>query len=526
MSAQRRPIPAMRGICSRCLARTRAAAAALFLTLVCVNATPNATAAEVGGAAATVDANGTPSAATTGHTAPLDDEEEEPASNEPVNLNPFGIPDGLPLNYAAPATGPRRACSFYVRLCVSGQGAAAVLTTLARAERVAATLAGQLGADVFDHGTRLHELEIILTPSAAPGPMPPPEERPRLRSRDVRSGLDKAEYFVQLEEAAVASGQGELLLARQMAKLAVLHFAPATDNATLLALSNAMVFDLLADARSASEFDALYMFTHPELTPWRVPALDTLPFDSGVLHEAVTRARATIWGGAALFFDWLDASYGREPGRLLIALAALGPSKTALTEQHWSAEPDVLDVLRITSKDVRFHQSKFEDLWLDYAIDLAKLSKHELPHHPGMNGLQLAWASLAPSQLAWDIPFPTTPRRLLGPAPVQPLGSVYYRINLATKPPNTGVRAEFEWEGYSRMRWCFLAFDSEGKLTKRKPVPVAEKAVFAGDTLVEFGAATELWLVGTALGDPRSPFDPDDLAFEPHGYMVTIGASQ
>jgi hypothetical protein len=73
------------------------------------------------------------------------------------------------------------------------------------------------------------------------------------------------------------------------------------------------------------------------------------------------------------------------------------------------------------------------------------------------------------------------------------------------------------------MRWAFVAFDAAGNVTTRRPIPVAEKAIFAGASLVNTTAAAEVWMVGTALGDPRAPFDPDDEYFEAHGYTVSIG---
>jgi hypothetical protein len=43
-------------------------------------------------------------------------------------------------------------------------------------------------------------------------------------------------------------------------------------------------------------------------------------------------------------------------------------------------------------------------------------------------------------------------------------------------------------------------------------------------TIVDLDRATDVLVVGTNVGDPFVPFDPDDERFEPHGWLLTLAA--
>jgi len=55
-------------------------------------------------------------------------------------------------------------------------------------------------------------------------------------------------------------------------------------------------------------------------------------------------------------------------------------------------------------------------------------------------------------------------------------------------------------------------------------VPTTERSTQAQMTVVDLDVAASLLLVGTNVGDPLYPFDPDDEVWEPHGWILTVAS--
>lgn len=442
-------------------------------------------------------------------------------------LGRYVVPVALPTNL------PLRACSFEQRVCVRGSRAAAVTHALVLAEHYIATLGAQFGSDPTAQSDAAGPLEIVLRahPAAAPildrcpgvlgcralheGPYPfddAPLVHPEtyLLARDMRGGFDSAAYFIELPEEGEESPQFRLQVARELCKVAILRYAPAIDHASLYGMASSLAFTLVPEGRGLWAADAVYAAAHA----WRAPGA------AGATDDPF--ARDVLFGSSVVFFDWLDASYGKQPGKLLLSLAALGATKTRPAATRMLNEPDIFDVLRTTAKDVRFKQSKFDDLWLDYALDRVALSRHALASYPEAEAFRAAWVTQARTLADWDISYPDVPRRLLSAHPVESLGMSAVRIDLANRPKDKGVRAELAWEGFSRMQWAFLQIGADGAVVGRMPFVSAEKAVNAQSSLLDLNRASEVWLVGIQTGDPRAPFDPDDGYWESHAFTATV----
>ena len=77
---------------------------------------------------------------------------------------------------------------------------------------------------------------------------------------------------------------------------------------------------------------------------------------------------------AALFFWWLDATYGASPGALVRAMWALAPTQTPPGAARWNDEPDGFAVLKASFKDALTSGSTIEDLYADAFRGLVPLA--------------------------------------------------------------------------------------------------------------------------------------------------------
>src|SRR5208283_5395137 len=119
--------------------------------------------------------------------------------------------------------------------------------------------------------------------------------------------------------------------------------------------------------------------------------------------------------GASLFYRWLDETFGREPGRLLLGLWALATSRTPAGAWRWGATPSGYDVLRASLKGALSTNSTLDDVLVEFAVARAQ--------------------ALPPPRMAWRIPWPAQPRRLASPEPVSPTGASYLLVDHGGAPP-------------------------------------------------------------------------------------------
>jgi hypothetical protein len=387
---------------------------------------------------------------------------------------------GPPVELSSPALSPKGACSFRHPLCVHpalGTRAApeALLATLAATDRAWETLTQTLALPPPD-GDADGVWRLVLS-DAAPG-----EGTAAPESRDPRARFDRAASYGLVDPRTPAGCALNLAVARAVARGALWRAAPATDEATARAETEALA--RLATACSAGGADDAVFQSLPERT-------------------LVDPASATFDRGAALFFDWLDARFGRQPGALIGGLWALAPTHTPPGAARWSAEPDAFDVLRVSLKDALWPGSTLDDVLVRFAVDRA--------------------LTLTPAPpLAWRIPWPATARRLASPVPPAPTGASYVLVSREGAPAGAKLRLEAQWEDYGRMRWAVVKLDSAGKALAQMVVPSLDRATKASMTLEGLEAARSVLVVGVNVGSTEHPFHPGQTEWEPHGWLLTL----
>jgi hypothetical protein len=408
---------------------------------------------------------------------------------------------------ARPAT-RARACSFRHPACVHGDGApeALVLATLGAVERAWDVATGALAlpppdADVVTGAYDVYLVDALpeLTVSralTAPGP------------RDPRSRVDRTSAFTLIDRHATPGCALDALVAREVLRASLFHVSPATDDASALAETSYLA--RLVAPCALGRVDGVDTFqAHPDRA-----LADAWVDEDAHLGDAFGR-------GAALFYWWLDASYGAEPGAIVRAMWALTPTMTPLGSARWVDEPDGFDVLATSFKGALTTNSTFDDLLLEAAASRALMG-------PADDGTVLPearplGAALRP-RIDWSIDWPATPRRLASPVGVSPTGAAYVAVRHAGAQAGARLRIEVAWEEHAKMRWLVLKLDPSGRERARVAVPTTERATEAQVTVVELDGTETALIVGVNAGEPTEPFDPDDGPWEPHGWTLTVAA--
>jgi hypothetical protein len=414
----------------------------------------------------------------------------------------------------APTPAWTKACSFRHALCVHGApktSGASVMEVLGSAERAwdLATGALVLPAPVLDLETRAYDVYIV-EPFPSIGAPASALIETGLGERDPRAAFDRASAFTLLDRRAAVVGCAlDAIMAREVTRAILFGVAPATEEPVARAqttyLANLMVPCALAEADGVDVFQR-----HPEraiMDPWEGS------------DPSVGQAFAR---GASLFWWWLDDTFGARPGAIVRAIWALQPTTTPLGAWRWNAEPDAFDVLRITFKDALSTGSTVDDVLLDFAVARALMGRAaDDLHAPETRTL----GDVASPRLDWDIEWPTQPRRLAAREPTAPTGSAYLRVRRANAPKGSRLRVETTWEEHAKMRWAVVKLDADGRERGRVLIPAAnEKGTDAQITIVDLDDSDSVLVVGVNAGDPAFQVDPDDVVWEPHGWIVSLAS--
>jgi hypothetical protein len=296
------------------------------------------------------------------------------------------------------------------------------------------------------------------------------------------SRFDRGTSFALVDRSLRAGCSLDRPVARALARGALWASAPATDEGSARAETEALA--RLATSCPGRDEDARAFQEQPERT-------------------LVDPAEGSFDRGAALFFEWLDATFAAEPGALLGGLWALAPTMTATTATHWSGTPTGFDVLGVSLKGALGESSTFEDVLVRFAATRALMTP--------------------PARLAWDVPWPEKARRFASPVPVSPTGASYVRVDLAGARPGAGLRVEATWEDYSRMRWAVLELDSQGREKRLVPITSLPRGTSAAMTVEPLDdGVSRLVIVGVNVGTTEHPFDPNQGVWEAHGWLLTI----
>lgn len=302
-----------------------------------------------------------------------------------------------------------------------------------------------------------------------------------LEGRDPRAHFDRGTTFGLIDRALPPGCVLDRALARALARASLWVAVPATDEGS--ARAQAETLARLAAPCEGDEEDRQEFQSHPERTLVD-PSSDA--FDRG----------------AALFFDWLEATFARDPGGLIRGLWALAPTRTPARASRWSATPTAFDVLSVSFKGARSSGSALDDIFARFAA---------------------ARARFAPAvHISWHLPWPAQARRLASPEPVSPSGASYVLVDHAGARAGATLRLEAQWEDYGRMRWLVVKLDAAGKVMAELPVTSVDRATRASLTIESLETVDSVLIVGVNVGSTEHPFDPDQWEWEPHGWLLTI----
>jgi hypothetical protein len=386
--------------------------------------------------------------------------------------------DAAPANDDGTCPGCLRVCSSRHRFCVEGpRGTAAplALAALAAGDRAWETLTGTLGAPApegeLDGAWRIELADRVDGGGDA-----------WLTARDPLGSFDRGSSVAKVDRALTPGCALDLALARAVSRGSLWRAAPATDEGS--ARAEAETLARLATPCAGGDDDDTGIFqAHPEraLVDPAWPAYDR---------------------GAALFFGWLDATFGAEPGALVVGLWSLSPTRTPVDSPRWAATPTGFDVLRKSLQSALWDGSTLDDVFFRFAVVRA--------------------SAVPPARLAWHVQWPSHARRLAAPEPVAPTGASYVMIDRAGAPPGAKLRLEPEWEDFGRMRWMVVKLDAAGHPTAGVPIGSLDRGTHASITLESLDATDRVLVVGANIGSTEGRFDPGQGEWEPHGWLLTL----
>jgi hypothetical protein len=300
---------------------------------------------------------------------------------------------------------------------------------------------------------------------------------------DPRAHFDRVSSFALVDRATPSGCALDLALARAVARGSLWRAAPATDEGSARAESEALA--RLATSCAPPDDDAAVFQSQPELA-------------------AVDPSSPAYDRGASLFFDWLDTTFGARPGALIIGLWALTATRTPPDAPRWPGAPTGFDVMRASLRNAFGQGSTLDDVFVRFGVALASM-------HP-------------PARLAWHVPWPAQARRLAPAEPVAPTGASYVLVDHAGAQQGAKLRIEAQWEDYGRMRWVAVKLDGAGHSLAEIPVRSLDRGTRASMTVEGLDGVDRVLIVGVNVGSTEQPFDPAQGEWEPHGWLLTVQA--
>jgi hypothetical protein len=307
--------------------------------------------------------------------------------------------------------------------------------------------------------------------------------------RDERGAFDRASSFGLVDRRLAPGCDFEVAVARAVARGSLWRAAPGTDPGSAIAEAEALVH--------------LTTPCSPEPADW----IDLAAFQGNPQRTIVDPTERSFDRGAALFFSWVDAHFGAEPGRLIGGLWALAPTRTSddmWRARHWAGAPTGFDVLRVSLEGALWKGSSLDDLLVRFAVDRATV------------------VSAPPVTPSWIVPWPANPRRLSSGAAPAPTGASYVVVDRAGAPPGSRLRVEAEWEEYARMRWTVVKLDASGRPIAEITVRSVDRVPHASMTIDGLDGTARILIVTTNVGGTERPFDPEQGEWEPHGWLLTV----
>jgi hypothetical protein len=364
-----------------------------------------------------------------------------------------------------------RVCSFRFPFCLwaaPGTERGFVVAALESGERAWSTLADVLGAPAPEGALGdpwpVYLVDGVEGDSFAVSDM-----------RDPLSRFDEAATFALVDRATPAGCRLDLALARAIAAGSLLRAVPGASPGTLRSQSEA-----LADLAAACA----------------APAEDAYTFQSEPWRCVVDPTDGAFDRGASIFFDWIDARFGNQPGSLITGTWALAAPRTG------APTPSLFDVLRESLRGAYGRGTDFDDVLADFAVERASLVPRPA--------------------LSWSLPWPAHARRVAPAHPLDPTGASYVRIDREGAPAGAKLRLEAAWEDFARMRWSVLKRDASGRTLAEFKITSSPLATNASTTIENLDDVDHLLVVVENLGSTEHPFSPDQEKWEPHGWTLTV----
>ena len=410
-------------------------------------------------------------------------------AHAPANAPVFDARDAdLPTLERPPPVGSaawERACSVVHRACVRPSFAtpsAVAEATLDAVDRAWDALVGVMGAPAPE-GPGGEPWDVFVVAPATEGPAA------FFAGRDPRSHFDRGASFGVVDASTPIGCALDEAAARAIARASIWRVAPATDEASATAQVEALARLAAPCAPSDDDDDAISFQSAPERS----------------IADGGSRA---FERGAGMFYGWLEARFGAEPGAVVVGAWALAPTWTASDvwrSGRWASDPTTFDVFRKSLAGALWRASTLDDVFGQFAV--ARATPPLAPPEP-----------LA----AWRISWPAHARRLVSPRPVAPTGASYVVIDHAGAPPGAHLRLEAQWEDYGRMRWTAIKADASGAALRVLPIAATDRATSAAITVEGLDGVDHVLVVGANVGSTDHPFRPDQNEWEPHAWTLTV----
>jgi hypothetical protein len=305
-----------------------------------------------------------------------------------------------------------------------------------------------------------------------------------LVARDPVARFDRASSFALVDRRIPAGCALDFAVARAVARGSLWRMAPATDEGSAIAETQAL-------ARLATP---CYVGNQGDD--------EERAFQDEPERAVVDPTFSDFDRGASIFFEWLDANFATFPGALVGGLWSLAATQTPPKAWRWSGSPTGFDILRVSLKNALGTDSTLDDVLARFAV------------HRGL--------AVPAARLAWHIPWPSKGRRFASPTAVAPTGASFVLVDLAGAPAGAKLRVEANWEDFGRMRWNVVKLDHEGRDLADIAVTSVPLATSAAMTIEPLDGVDRVLIVGTNVGSTEHPFDPDQGWWEPHGWLLTV----
>ncbi len=205
------------------------------------------------------------------------------------------------------------------------------------------------------------------------------------------------------------------------------------------------------------------------------------------------------------FFDYLESRSTERLGHAAWLSLALAATETEAGALRFEAEPDLLDVLRVT---VGGDMTELARLLDDFSQESVRAAQSE-------------GFSFEPD---WVLSGSSLPRNVAMPVPLEPTGSGYVRVALTGAQRKQVMAFKMVCEAPVSYVWSVARLAKSGEVISTVQVAYSERGRTAATRVEPEDGTVALLLAGTNVGgiDLTHPFDPDHQPHEAHACSVYV----